>query len=122
MLYQGLLRREEDEPTVQTACRNTWTLKRDLRDRGILKGPTRADHHRVPGEQFSTKRPDTFTQTVSFAQLQTSCSQAADHTFERKRLVFVQLGLIAPGVIFLAPIARPTVEKYGMHCIEPGGS
>src|SRR5262250_3852100 len=65
MLYQGLLRREEDETTVQTACRNTWTLKRVLRDRGVLKGPTRADHHRVPGEQFSTKRPDTFTQTVA---------------------------------------------------------
>src|SRR5262250_173962 len=65
MLYQGLLRREEDETTVQTACRNTWTLKRVLRDHGILKGPTRADHHRVPGEQFSTKRPDTFTQTVA---------------------------------------------------------
>src|SRR5215467_12837255 len=65
MLYQGLLRREEDETTVQTACRNTWTLKRVSRDRGILKGPTRADHHRVPGEQFSTKRPDTFTQTVA---------------------------------------------------------
>jgi len=34
----------------------------------------------VPGERLSTKRPDTFTQTCCFAQLQTSYSPAADHT------------------------------------------
>jgi len=53
------------------------------RDRGVLKG--RADHHRVLGEQFSTKRAGYTYADCSFAQLQTSCSQAADYTFERNR-------------------------------------
>jgi len=34
----------------------------------------------VPGERFSTKRPDTFAQTITSSNFKTSCSQAADHT------------------------------------------
>ena len=45
----------------------------------FIRTDTRGSSSR-PGERFSTKRPDTFTQTRCFAQLQTSCSQAADHT------------------------------------------
>jgi hypothetical protein len=53
-------RRRKNSPT---ACRKTWTLKYVLVTED-LKGPTRADHHQVPGERFSTKRPDTFTRTI----------------------------------------------------------
>ena len=35
---------------------------------------------KCPEKRFSTKRPDTFTQTVPSTNFQTSCSPSADHT------------------------------------------
>jgi hypothetical protein len=45
----------------------------------------RADHHRVPGERFSPLKGRIHLRGLSFAQLQTSCSSVADHTFECNR-------------------------------------
>src|SRR5580765_4735715 len=74
-----MLRREGDETTVQRRAGKPAVDNASLVTVRFIRTDTRGSSSR-PGERFSTKRPDTFTQTRCFAQLQTSCSQAADHT------------------------------------------
>src|SRR5580765_8511693 len=74
-----MLRREGDETTVQRRAGKPAVDNVSLVTVRFIRTSTRGSSSR-PGERFSTKRWDTFTQTRCFAQLQTSCSQAADHT------------------------------------------
>jgi hypothetical protein len=76
---QVLRRREGDETTVQRRVGKPASDNASLVTERFIRTDTRGSSSR-PGERFSTKRPDTFTQTRCFAQLQTSCSPAADHT------------------------------------------
>src|SRR5580765_2011919 len=85
-----MLRREGDETTVQRRAGKPAVDNASLVTVRFIRTDTRGSSSR-PGERFSTKRPDTFTQTRCFAQLQTSCSQAADHTLSPPMTLYCRL-------------------------------
>jgi hypothetical protein len=67
------------------------------------------NHHRGPEKTSSNQRPDTFTQTVLRPE-NSSCSQAADHTFApiRTNRVMQVLGF-----------RRPAAEKFENRLLGP---
>ena len=78
-VHQGLLRREEDERTVQRRAGKPERSNVSLGTEGFNRTGTCESSSSARRDRFSTKRPDTFTRTA-LRQLQTSCSSAADHT------------------------------------------
>jgi hypothetical protein len=81
--HQGLLRREEDETTVQRRAGKPERSNASLGTEGFNRTGTCESSSSARRNRLSTKRPDTFTRT-ELRQLQTSCSSVADHTFEKR--------------------------------------